>query len=1480
LAHTSRYATKKILIAALLVALVAMSSSQLCYSPIPSAQGQGNGSNSSEDLSNNNLLAPDPYASPRSVNESAIGLDAGGGSGRTVNLPGPGTSDVQVNLDHGWSSSKVTATVLGLWDQRNWLINGSFNTGQNTPHSVNYSAPWFSSRWYDTHKLRGSGGSNATVDQAFWVSSGNSKYVSTSMPWVALYGNNRQYYPGEYAGWNETFVVPRGNVIAANLNLTIHPNFDTGWFSLDSFKVVVYVNNHRVFQDGFAQINSAGQANIWTKWSNINVLTDVNDSSVFNSPAQQTMTIMLAVIYDSHLDYFGGSTWTTQNGCWFDNVTLALKAYARPDQLQLQFRRPSGAPSTNVVATGWGSGTATLTGFTIGPATMQTTYYFGFTSNVTYPVSGSFTSNASVYVTGGKTATTAFISQGSIVNWSVSFVTTLKQSPESVSTTSYSSYYFNVSIQKDWNLTTCTDPSGYIHDIKTDPNFSNKSTGSLNILKVNVAGIGSYSQPPNYYPYVIHAVSNNYVKYLVTKLQSGPSWINAADFYPTQTARFVAYIKGSSPVSSGIANLTLRGPPTYNASPVVVKTVVGVTPSSGWANFTMIWNGTNAAGNYTGQVDWVDNNLGEAGTLTCNFNITHRFTVAIGVPAAGDVILKGTRLENPPTSVSVRDYYTGQFVRANVTGITSWEKASSRPWVKFTTFSELNATYTNVTIVPSTLGVGSTQWLAANVTDRFYDPAYANNSFWIGTAANINPSTQNFNIYFAEAQSFNIHLQSPIFYSQTNGTRISGATITLSASISSNDTLVQWNSRFTADLSQNGTGYYSGSISIGTFSQSVKAIPPGTYTVWFRLYKDQYTQTQYSKLQLTVYVAPSYLYSYSGDGQSVFWGSQAALKLNFTTSWSISGYTLPRTPILNSTAAPCYAPPYVSIAFIDWTGGWTATHLLSDPDGIYTVYIDTTAWTTPTPDGSGSGTVVVSFRFIKDGYILTSVVSMTIHIRSLTTSETGAIQQLGGYTLTNTTSTYPGDTKSIFVWYNDTHSGLPIGIGGASVTYTSSGGTLGSGALVGVTGKSGLYNLTLTGVSTDQIPGTYYVYVAASKGAYYVQRNITITLNILALPTDLHTSSPSVGAYYLDRVVFLIWFNDTHNGVPIDGATMSVTAPGVTLISPFEVPGHPGLWNLTIPGGQGVGHYSITLQASKAKYTTDTETLTLDVNSLPTVFSSYIVTSGGQVLIQHNGTIPQGQALTIYLWFNDTHSGLPVSGIASSITYTSAEFGNGWVTETTTPGLYKVTFQTPDAGIFDIIFTVSSTGYQSQSITFHAIVQAPPPGFSVVMLALVGFGGGGIVIAAVAAMIFIRRARMPFIIKKINETLGLINKGEHEQATPVPLKSRDEAIAGIMTTRIESFGKRKPSKEEEAEAGVELAPPPPSPETSAALKEELKAVEGKEKPEEGIEEVEMDTLDEQLQQLEKVETKENLPDGAKEVRDVIEKYKEGKKKKK
>jgi hypothetical protein len=1110
------------------------------------------------------------------------------------------------------------------------------------------------------------------------------------------------------------------------------------------------------------------------------VLTDLALNPVFDNPTRQNISISVGVIYVSSTDYFAGGPFNTENGCWFDNVTLVLRALAKPEQLKLKLAAP-GLPNTNISITSpspstYGQGSGTLSGFTIGPAPdYQDTYNFDITSNVTSPATGQFTANMTLYASRAKTAQTTFENNGSNVEWSVSLATGFAMYSEPVSNTIYRGYYFNISVPLDWNFTTCLDSNLHSHSIKTEANnFSIFTVGSHLILRVNVTRIGAYSIDVNH-PYVIHALTKNYVSSIAVLRKSGATWVSVTNFYPTQTARFSAYISnGSVPVTTGLANLTLRGPPTYGASPTVVYTNTSKAPDvHGYVNFTFTLTGSFAAGNYSGQVDWVDNNLGEAGTLTCNFNITHRFQTGVVVPGSGDVILKGTSIQNPPTSVSVLDLYTGQFVTATVKGRVSWETPGR--WDTFTVYSVSNATYMNVTVVPGTLAPGSAQWLAANVSDPFYDPATSNNTFWIGTAANINSPSPSLNIYYTESQSFTITVPKPTFYSQTNGSAIPGAHITLSAYISSNNSLVQWNSRFTANETDNVNGYYSGTINIGTFSSSVKAIPPGTYTIWFRFYKDQYTETKFASFQLTVFPAPHEIHRWTGDGQYVFWGATARFQLNYTTHWGpYSGYTLPTTPIRNDTLSYPYAPPYVSVSYSSWTGTWVVNHSISEPDGTYSLYVDTSSFTTPTPDGSGAGTVSISVRFAKDGYSGDSnLETMTLHVKSLTTSIAGI-----GLGSGNSTSTYSRDTKTVYVWYNDTHTGASVGVGGATLAYTfkSSLGTfLASGSLPAHPSIQGQYNLTLSSGLTDQLPGTYYLYVGAWRDPYYVHHNVTITLVINAIPTALY---------------------------------------GFTVV-------------------RGV-----------------TQT-------------------GSQV------TLTQGDTFTIYVWYNDTHNGGVVLG-SSTIMYYSTKFGFGYATQVV-PGEYSVTFTASEAGDWLITFNATATKYALSTLPIRVIVNAPPS-FSLAEVLLVGVGGGGIVVLGVVGWLLVRRRRIPFVIKKIDETLRIITKGEHGKASAVPLRSREEAVVGITQDRIDAFAKRKPLPG--APEGKAGAVAPKGPEVEAALKTELAQVEGKEEPEEGIEEVEMDTLDQELGRIEGVEDKENLPDGAKEVRDVIEKYKEGKKKKK
>ncbi|WXG46432.1 MAG: hypothetical protein WED05_07175 [Candidatus Atabeyarchaeum deiterrae] len=1366
---------KKMLASFLLVSLVAVSFYQIFY-PFGLASTLQGAASGNSGLGSQQYVGYDPYASPRPVNETAIGYDMGGGSGRTVSLPSPGTSDLQVTMKNGWSGNRVTTSIANLWDQKNWLPGGTFDTGSNTPHGTNRSTSWFTVRWYDTHKASGS---NATVDQASWDSSG--KYVKASMPWRYLYlqsgMQSRYYYTGEYSAWNETFIVPRGTVLAANLSLAYHPNFDTVLFSLDSFAVFVEINGHRVLQYGQGYLYSTGQANKWNVRNNLNVLTDLALNPVFDNPTRQNISISVGVIYVSSTDYFAGGPFNTENGCWFDNVTLVLKALAKPEQLKLKLAAP-GLPNTNCSITSpspstYGQGSGTLTGFTIGPAPdYQDTYNFDITSNVTSPATGQFTANMTLYASRAKTAQTAFENIGSNVEWSVSLATGFAMYSEPVSNTIYSGYYFNISVPLDWNFTTCLDPNLHSHNIKTEANNFTISTFSSNlILRVNVTRIGSYSIDVNH-PYVIHALTKNYVESIAVLRKSGGSWVSVTDFYPTQTARFSAYISnGLVPVTTGLANLTLRGPATYGASPTVVYTNTSKAPDiHGYVNFTFTLTGSFAAGNYSAQVDWVDNTLGEAGLLMSYFNITHTFRLSLAVPATGDVLFRPSVMTNPPTTVSLVDNYTGEFVTANVYGRAKWETAGR--WDQFTTYSVQNATYTNQTNLPASLGLGSGNWLAVNASKEFYDDAFVNNTFYIGTHTSVFPGSSPVTIYYTESQAFRVNLPS-IFYQDENSSAILGATFEVVAAGSSNNSLVNWGVRFSADYTNNGTGFYSGSIGVGTFSLYAKAIPPSeTYYVLFKLSKGSNYETSFYTLRLTIWTPSSYLDLWSGNNQYVFWGATAQIKLNYTTRWSNPPYSLGPTAIRNSTSAPSFAPPFVSVA-CDWGGSWTVTHDAFDDPQVYTLSVNTTWWSNPTPSGDSAGTATIHIYFVRTYYQNSSTVPITVHIKSLSTLIAGV-----GLGSGNSTSTYSRDAKTVYVWYNDTHTGASVGVGGATLAYTfkSSLGTfLASGSLIAHPSIQGQYNLTLSSGLTDQLPGTYYLYVGGWKDPYYVHHNVTITLVINAIPTALY---------------------------------------GFTVV-------------------RGV-----------------TQT-------------------GSQV------TLTQGDTFTVYVWYNDTHNGGVVLG-SSTIMYYSSQFGFGYATQVV-PGEYSVSFTASAAGDWLITFNATASKYALSTLPIRIIVNAPPS-FSLAAVLLVGFGGGGIVVLGVVGWLLVRRRRIPFVIKKIDETLRIITKGEHGKASAVPLRSREEAVVGITQDRIDAFAKRKPLPG--APEGKAKEEAPKGPEVEAALKTELAQVEGKEEPEEGIEEVEMDTLDQELGRIEGVEDKENLPDGAKEVRDVIEKYKEGKKKKK
>jgi hypothetical protein len=174
--------------------------------------------------------------------------------------------------------------------------------------------------------------------------------------------------------------------------------------------------------------------------------------------------------------------------------------------------------------------------------------------------------------------------------------------------------------------------------------------------------------------------------------------------------------------------------------------------------------------------------------------------------------------------------------------------------------------------------------------------------------------------------------------------------------------------------------------------------------------------------------------------------------------------------------------------------------------------------------------------------------------------------------------------------------------------------------------------------------------------------------------------------------------------------------------------------------------------------------------------------------------------------------------------------------------------------------------------------------------AIAGGGTGGIAVFLILGYYFIRRSRIPFVIKKLDQSIKLIGKGEMPQ--PVPMRTRSQIVASIFQEklsilskeRLEEPGKKQQKIPKKSEATLEIK-------SSEAPAKKLGEVTEKRVPEteakivEGSIAAESEEADVALiaKELEKLETKgETEP--ARETdfirREIEDLEKEAKKKKK
>jgi hypothetical protein len=410
----------------------------------------------------------------------------------------------------------------------------------------------------------------------------------------------------------------------------------------------------------------------------------------------------------------------------------------------------------------------------------------------------------------------------------------------------------------------------------------------------------------------------------------------------------------------------------------------------------------------------------------------------------------------------------------------------------------------------------------------------------------------------------------------------------------------------------------------------------------------------------------------------------------------------------------------------------------------------------------------------------------------------------------------------------------------------------------------GLYSVNVT------VTGTYYTNKSYVRNIYVIYATSTQVVG-----GNSKTTEWGAGFYN-----FTMYYFGLNPPTSLAGAFVSCVSTEWVSRFVYVGPGAAGYYDcsLNMAGvNEAQDAYQIELSVfGLVGYESQTAFLNLKVNNVSTSpLDAFVPTESGEVL-STSVAVDSGGTAIFYVRYYSHGSGV----LDASLTY-SSDFGSGTLSPINgRPGYYQLNVTTSGItpGTYGVTVTAQKTHYETRNTQLSVLIRAPV--LPVWLLVGGSVGSAAVVVGIFGGYWYIRRARIPFIIKKIDETLKLIAKGEHEEAKPVALRSREELVVGITNERIGVFSARKPTGEEAPSEAAEAVPGAPVSGAAAALKTELAAVETKEKPGEAIEEVEMDTLDAELRNLEKFENKEKLPDGAKEVRDVIEKYKEGKKKKK
>jgi len=382
-----------------------------------------------------------------------------------------------------------------------------------------------------------------------------------------------------------------------------------------------------------------------------------------------------------------------------------------------------------------------------------------------------------------------------------------------------------------------------------------------------------------------------------------------------------------------------------------------------------------------------------------------------------------------------------------------------------------------------------------------------------------------------------------------------------------------------------------------------------------------------------------------------------------------------------------------------------------------------------------------------------------------------------------------GDVLPISVIYRDKVDGTPISEG--TVSYSVVGQPVYGNLFPDPSGNwTGNFNST-------QLYPSYYVLRLTAYSTNYEGHTEVIPLVIQPITMEI-LSEDIVSKRVNDELLISIQLNDTHSGELVRNATVwytiktsngTLVVPAQPLVDPLDNGTYSASLTL-LPTLTPPANYRIEIYAVKENYTAATKVIQLIVQGIPTVISAstlYLSSLNNPAVFlfgnfgQTENDIPF--AIFLFRYADSTGSAIPNATVSAGGLPLFSLGGGSYAVIIPTYGL------PPSA--YPVLVSGSAYLYESQQSFFllqvkeksilipFANIRVPFTMFLVIVFSV------AIPVGAFSVYSYVRRARIPAIIRRIDQLIRAISRGEKVEVKLIP---REKVISKILAEEVAIVG--------------------------------------------------------------------------------------------